>query len=485
MASVRTTAINIVSLIFGRLGYRVTTALALILIARTVEHQAYGVFTTALAWSSATLSLNDVGLSTYVLKTASKKDPEFSIHFGNTLALQIVLSAIICFALTIIGSIVFSPMLGLLIGLVSFGQLAYEFRKTFRAVFRSHQKLQSIAFTEFATGLLFLILAFAVSFIHTDKSTLLFWFAGASVCAQLSNIAILGIQALRLEPPRVRLGILPRMLSAAKHFFLYNVFLLLYFQIDQILISLIISPEAVSVYSAPAQLINVLLFIPLMVFQATTPLMFEWFDVAREKYMKLLNLQWRYLLACSVPMGTGIFILATHILHLVYGKKFFDPGTFQNATHILQLFALFLTLRFSTVVLMNALMTSDYAHVRMRYQLVTVVGNVILDLILIPHIGAIGGAISTVIVETLALILLLSTHQSVGLARAAHMLPSLIRIVLASAIMGFAVFLLRSQLPVIVLSIGGAAIYIGALFASGFFTAEDRSLFSQLRKKSL
>ncbi|MCW1929847.1 MAG: flippase [Candidatus Kerfeldbacteria bacterium] len=485
MSSVRTTALNIASLLFGRLGYRITTALALILIARTVEHEAYGIFTTALAWSSVTLSLNDLGLSTYLLKTASKKDPEFSTYFGNTLSIQIALSTIICILLTCIGVVALSPTLGLLIGLVSFGQLAYEFRKTFRAVFRSHQQLKSVAFTELATGAVFLILVFVITQLSVEKTTLLFWFAGASVCAQLMNITILGIQALRLERPHLELNILPRMLGAAKHFFFYNIFLLLYFQIDQILISLIISPKAVAVYSAPAQIINVLLFIPLMVFQATTPFMFAWFDVAKEKYIKLLNLQWRYLLACSVPIGVGISILATHILQLVYGAQFFDAPTLSDSASILQLFALFLMLRFSAVVLMNALMTSDNARIRMRFQLAAVVGNVLLDLILIPYLGVIGAALSTVVVETLVLIILVVTHARVGLARASHMLPTLFRVIVATIVMGVAVFLLRELLPVIVLSIGGACIYLGTLLLSGFFTADDRTLFVQFRKNSL
>lgn len=484
MSLVRTTAKNIAYLLFARLGYRIATAVALITIARTVQSEDYGVYATALGWSSALLALNDLGLNTYLLKIASKKDDRFSVFFGNTLALQTILSVIICIGLTGLGTILYSPTLGLLMGVVSFGQLSYEFRKTFRAVFRSKMQLKSVALTEVSAGILFLIGVIILSRINWQGGTALFAFAAMSVIAQLINIIILGVKAFKLEKPTYQLALLPGMLKTARHFFVYNIGILLAFQIDQILISLLISPQAVSLYSAPAQIALLFLFIPLMVFQATTPLMFEWYENATEKYRKLLFTQWRYLTVLGIGMATGMALLSGKILNLVYGKKFFSPQDFITAQWMLALFALFLALRFFTIALMNALMTSNREDARMRYQIYAVLCNVSIDLILIPRIGPLGGAIATVITEILLASLLVLAHRHMNTFRIRNMIKPLATALLAACIMGILIILITPYLPVIVVVLLGASTYGLLLLLLRFFTPQDKTLFMSLRKSS-
>lgn len=485
MTSARSTAINIVSLLFGRLGYRITTALASILIARAVSHEAYGLFATALAWSSATLAFNDLGLSAYMLKTASKKDPQFPLYFGNTLLLQSILSFVICIALSSLGAILFSPEIGALFAIVSFGQLIYEFRKTFRAVFRSHHSLHLVSATEFISGALFLISIIALSGLRVSPSTLLLYCALAGTCSQLLNVGILCAGAIRLEMPKIRATLLPRMIINARHFFIYNIFLLLYFQIDQILISVIQSPAAVAVYSAPAQLIMMLLFIPFTVFQATTPLMFQWFEEAKEKYYTLLNIQIRYFFAIATPISILIFILPDTILHLVYGEKFFDSTLGYSAENILKIFAIFLTLRFISIALINALLTSDKAGHRMKFQIIVVICNILLDLILIPLYGALGAAIATLCVEIGTLIALFIIHKSLGSLKNNTLSTSCLRVVFAALIMSICIVLLRPLLPVIVLVVISIIVYISTLLLVGFCTSSDKKLLKAIRKPSV
>lgn len=488
MSSARTIAINIITLIFGRLGYRITTAIALIIIARTVSHEQYGIFTTALAWSSATLALNDLGLSTYALKTAAKKDPQFPIYFGNTLVVQSVLSLLIAISLSTLCALIFSPFLGMLIGIISVGQLGYEFRKTFRSVFRSRQRLQSVAYTEMAAGLLFLVGVLSVAWLQDESSTALLFFACVQAVAQLINVGILALHAIRLERPHTSFSVLPHMLRAARHFFIYNLFLLLYFQIDQILISLLISPEAVAQYSAPAQLVTVLLFIPLMVFQATTPLMFEWFEHAKEKYTALLIIQWRALSAFAMPLSIIIFFYAEDILRIVYGNRFFTHEAFDHAQQVLVLFSAFLFLRFCSIVLMNALMTSDHAHTRMRMQIGIVILNIILDIVLIPLYGVPGAAIATLCTELITCISLCITHISTGLVRSSQLFTPLVQVCVGGSVMAttFIILpLLWRTAPDIVRILLSGTLYLATLGITRFFTSSDITLLRQLRKHTL
>ena len=482
MSLAKATAKNISYLLVARVLFRFLNAIALIYAARYLGNDRYGMFTTATAWANAFIALNDVGMSTLMLRAGAREPERMNVYFGNTLLVESVLSIVIWGGLIGVGLSLYDTTTAWLMVILGASNLVYEFRKVMRGVFRSHSNLRPIALTELLNGATFCAATFAIIFFVKNRDLGLYGIAHASLWTDIVSVAVLCIVTVRILKPRVDISQLWGMVKQAWPFTLYNLFYMIYFQVDQIIISLILTSSAVGVYSAPTQIVTVLLFIPIMVFQVTTPLMYKFAAEDTSAYARAHRIIWRYLSAFSVPSGIGIWLLAEPIISLVYGKNYFhhDPALFHQAVLIMQIFGWFLAIRFIGIGHGNALTTSDRQKLRARMQALSVLFNIILDTILIVFYGPVGAAVATLITEVgiAAFTLFVAAkhvHESL-----ISILQGLLPIVAATAVMAGILTLISQHLSVIMLVIFGMGIYLTALWIFRFFTPKDKRLLKEI-----
>jgi len=489
MSLAKATAKNISYLLVARVAFRFLNAAALIYAARYLGNDRYGVFITATAWANAFLALNDIGMSTLLLRVGARNPEKMPVYFGNTLLVESVLSIIIWIALLCVGATLYDAQTFLLIGILAASNLVYEFRKVMRGVFRSHLNLRPVALTEVINGMLFCAATVIIIFTVKNPDAGLLHIAFASLWTDVVCVVALLVITLRILKPKVDLSQLRRMIAEAWPFTIYNLFYMIYFQVDQILISLILTSTAVGVYAAPAQIVTVLLFIPIMVFQVTTPLMYRLSRDDHKKYARVHRIMWRYLSAFGVPAGIGTLLLASPILTTVYGNRYFahDPSLLAQAVTIMQLFGLFLSIRFIGISHGNALTTSDRQPLRAKIQAVAVACNVLFDIILIWFYGPIGAAISTLCIETITtLLIIVITSRNLN-EPLLHITQGLLPIFAATGVMALGITLLKGHFSVILLVVFGAALYLLFLWIFHFFTQKDRLLLAEIfsRRKSI
>jgi O-antigen/teichoic acid export membrane protein len=351
-----------------------------------------------------------------------------------------------------------------------------------RGVFRTHQNLRPIALTELFNGAIFCAATFAIIFFVGNRDLGLYSIAHASLWTDVISVSILLAITLRILKPRIALDQLWGMIKQAWPFTIYNLFYMIYFQVDQIIISLILTSAAVGVYSAPVQIVTVLLFIPIMVFQVTTPLMYKFATDDMPKYARVHRILWRYLSAFGVPAGVGLALLAEPILTLVYGQRYFahDPALLHQAVQIMQVFGIFLAVRFVGIGHGNSLTTSDRQALRAKMQAVSVLFNIALDIIFIILWGPLGAALATLLTEigiTLTTMIIASKHVKESTW---HIIRGLAPIAAATAIMALVLTLISAAVSVMVLVIFGISVYLAALWAFRFFTPKDRQLMTEI-----
>lgn len=462
-------------LLIARTIFRLLTAVVLIYMAQYLSTEEYGMYSTALAWSNVFLALNDLGMSTLIVRESARNPKLLPVYFGNTLFVETILSIFFFFVTIGIGKFLhYDHTTILMIALLTAAGLIFEFRKVVRGIFRVRMELKLVAVMEVVNGLLYLGATLGIIHFITNTHTGLLALGHTRLWTNVLVIVILFIIILRNIKPKFASKQLWPMIKQSYLFTLYNMFFMLYFQIDQIIISIIKGESAVGTYSASANIVIFFLFIPIMLFQVIMPLMYRLSRNNIERYKRINLTIWRYLSAFGVPAGIGISLLASEIILLVY------PDRYAASIPLLTVMGIFYSIRMLGISQGNSMTTTDRQGMRALIQILSVGVNIILDIILVTKFGALGATISTLITESIicASYLIFSAH---------HLKESLITnfasiapIFFATAGMGLFIHFIHEHAALWLIIPSAIILYVFLLWAFRFFRPLDKKIILQI-----
>ena len=229
---------------------------------------------------------------------------------------------------------------------------------------------------------------------------------------------------------------------------IFNAF---YLQGDRVILPLYSPQTDVAIYGAAYRILDVITQSAWMIMGIMMPLVtFAWARNLTEEFKKKYQMSLDLVSLFLIPMIAGIIVLAGPIMTLVAGKEFADSG------RILQFLSIaILGIAFGNIFGYMAL-AIDRQRQAMWIYFSDAVLTTIAYFILIPRYGIYGAAMAAIFSELYAGLglMLLANHY-------AKFIPSfktLGKIILASAIMGAAIYKLQ-PLNIIVSIILGAAIY--------------------------
>ena len=154
----------------------------------------------------------------------------------------------------------------------------------------------------------------------------------------------------------------------------------------------ILSLKEVALYSAPQKLIQLLYMIPTLISTAFFPA-FSKYVKDEHKFRRIFEAGLSVIFMIAIPIAFGSIILAGPIISLIYGEGFSDSTTtfiILSATILI----------FSPAILIgSAIFAHDRPRVYMTYALIGIIGNLVLDVILIPIFGIEGSAAATLITQ--------------------------------------------------------------------------------------
>lgn len=464
-------------ILIARTLFRLLTAAVMIYAARYLGVERFGMYETALAWSNAFLALNDVGMSTLIVREAARDEKKMAVYFGNTLIVEILLSAVLYAVILGIGfGLNYNTTTMTLMAILGAAGLVFEFRKVMRGVFRVMLKLKTVALLEILNGALYFVVTLAIISTVADVDVGLLGLAHTRLWVNVIIVLALFIYTLKFVRPSFAPREVWPMIKQSYVFTLYNMFFMLYFQIDQIILSIIMDDAAVGVYGAPAKIVNFLLFIPIMVFQVIMPIMYRYSQDDIEKYKKINHTVWRYLAAFGIPAGIGMSILAPTIIPWVYSD------TYVASIPILSVMGWFLAVRFMGISQGNSMTTTDRQGLRAGIQMVSVGVNIVLDIILIQRYGVVGAGYATLITECCIAASYLVASASYLQESLLKNFLSLLPVFFATAGMAGMLYLLAS-LHILLLTLIGALTYLVLLWLFRFFQPYDRQILQQILKK--
>jgi len=245
----------------------------------------------------------------------------------------------------------------------------------------------------------------------------------------------------------------------------------IFLRIDIVMLSVIKGDAAAGWYNVACNLIGVLAFIASAFILAVFPNMARFFIAAKDSLKIALEKSSKYLFIAGLPLAVGTILLADRIILLVYGAEF------APAVVALQVLCLYLPFRFISFATGWTLASINREPLRTLSAGIAAGINISLNLLLIPSLGLVGAAISTVITQ-----ILLFALYFYFVAKHFHRLPlhkMLIKPVIACLIMGIFIFFVR-QINLALLVALAALIYFGMLYLLKTFDADDRRMLNEV-----
>lgn len=240
---------------------------------------------------------------------------------------------------------------------------------------------------------------------------------------------------------------------------------------------------SVGLYSIGLKYLDGLNIIPSLFTMALFPLMSRY---ARQEGGNLLRsyvLALRLLVLISLPIAMSVTFLARPLVFIVGGAQYLDvPGTFYvfgreipyigGADLAFQMIIWSIPIGFVNSVTQYVLIAVNQQHYLTRAFIIGVIFNVVGNLLLIPHLGYVAAACTTILSEfSLLFPFYYSVRRHVGVVPWASVF---VRPALATAAMGLVAWGLPrlGVLDVLAVAVGGL-VYLGLLLVTGYFRSQD------------
>jgi O-antigen/teichoic acid export membrane protein len=447
---------------------RAANALIFILIGRSIDVTQAGVFQLATTYLLI-FSVLTRGLDELVIRQVARFPRDVRRYFTTFLMLRLVLTIVLYGVLLIIVSFIlnYPPNTSTSILVVSVGLVSDGLTSAANAILLGQRCFGIPTLVAVGVGALRLVLGGVLLSVDASLVHIATLWSLSSVIGAVVSIVLVGLQTRGLPNQCIFDRSLVSHELAAMVPFIVNGFLMaIEFQIDFILLSVLRNETEVGWYGAATTIVFTLAMIPQAYRIAVYPLMTHYADENHQKLIRLYELSVRYLGTLALPMTAGILLLAPSIINLVFKPDFLPAvPSLQNLAVVL----IFMFLNVPNVRMM-------FVHNRQDWITWMLVGsmliNVGLNLWLTPILGAQGAALARVCSSSIFFLSNYLVLRFVAAKLDINLLRLLWRPVLATTLMSALVWSIR-DMPVLIVILIGAVIYLGVLLLIGGIPMED------------
>ena len=245
---------------------------------------------------------------------------------------------------------------------------------------------------------------------------------------------------------------------------------------DKYVIGILIGSVAVGCYSPGYALGSILLMFlsPFAVLlPAILPEHYEKGNIAEvDKY---LSYSMKYYLLLTVPAAVGMSVLSKPLLYIITTPEIALGG--YMVTPFVCLGAIFMGMYGITN---NILILEKNTMILGKLWILVAISNIVLNIILVPHLNILGAAISTLICYILAFSV--TAIASKKTMRLPFDIKELLKIIIASLIMGIIVYMMNPNgiINVLISIIVGVIVYFAIIFILKAVTRKEIAIFKDL-----
>lgn len=428
-----------------------------------------GGYFVAIALTNLIASLTELGIQNPLTREMTLNLSQTRHYLGNALLVRLILSVVAYALMIVIGIILWSAStIVTMIVYLGLAEIINSIAKLYKCVFRAHEEMKFEALTVLIErGTLFFVGGGAILLGYNIVNVCQIWLLAGCVnlflCIGLTRFRF---TPLSFEPSRKVIGVL---MQQALPFAVGNLFNLLYYRIDAILLSKL-SPDGVEAntwYGLAYTLVNTITLLPgAFLMGAMFPVLSRLYVNERDKLSHAYTFGVRWMVICGIPLAIGLATLSQEISNLLFSIKYTPDTITKISTAILWLSAAGGMVFLSTVVI-TMLRAADKRSVFSLLMGTTALLNIVLNFILIPRLSHVGAAIAMVITEAYILIVGFN-YISKRIAKLTE-IGFIFKVILISALMGVGLVLLKGILPIWVLIPLAMVFYLGGIVFWGEF----------------
>lgn len=369
-------------------------------VARYLGPQQFGVFSYAVAFAGLFSAIAKLGLDSIVVRDLVRVSDKRDLYLGTAFWLKLVgaffMLAVIAFAVRLTSN---NATTNFYIFIIASGTIFQAF-EVVDFYFQSKILSKFISLCKLVQLLISSLIKLYLIYINAD----LYWFVLVSLVDQLA-LAVALFFAYRYQ----KLGdfyrhfdrmIAKQLLLDSWPLILSGLVVMIYMRIDQIMIKEILGEKEVGLYSAAVRISEVWYFIPIIITNSLFPSIVNAKKVSEALYYSRLQRLYTLMVWVAISIALPMTFLSDWLVTLLYGEAY------RAAGQVLMIHIWAGVFVFLGVASGAWLTCQNFQHYAFYRTLIGAILNVVMNLVLIPIYGIVGAAISTVIAQMLAALIL-------------------------------------------------------------------------------
>lgn len=440
-----------------------------ILLARYLGADSFGKYTFALSFAALFSVLIDFGLFLVLTREIARDRSKSKEYFSNILGFNIIAGLSVLILIYIVINALGYPVVTK--NLVYFSAIIIlldTIALSFYYLFRGHlnMKYESLGIILHKTILLFV----GIVLIYLKVQVVLmllplligsFFYLGNAIFFLKRKLGFWPI-------PRFNKKILKSLLKISWPFFIAAGFAKLYATSDIILLSYMAGDKSVGLYNAAMKLVNAfLLLIAGSLSTALYPSLSYYFIKSKQQLSSLFTKSVFYLMLMTIPLMTGLLILAEPIIVFVYGIEYL------SAVIILTLLTLSIPFMFLDFIISALLNACEKQKMNTLIHGIGVFIFIGLNLILIPMFAHLGAAWAVLGGFSVLFILEIYWVKKLVKLDKKYLLNRISLIILNSLIMGAILFLIKDKIHILFSVVFGILTYFGFSYVFGLVQKKE------------
>lgn len=358
----------------------------------------FGILSLALSLTAIFGICADLGLGTYIVREIAKDKSLKEKYVSNTALMKVFLS-ILTFSLIfiVVNLIGYNDIIKIVAYIITLSAVINAFGTVFSSVFQANEKMEYISIGAILNS----SLMFSGTIIGIYYGYDIFYFAMIYVIANSVNliyILLMYIKTFSFPKIGIDFSLWKPTIKDAWPFGITNLSTTLYTYIDTILLSIFVSTEVVGWYSAAYRLMLIMLFVPNALNTAIFPVMSRFYVSSKDSLRLMYEKYFKYMLIIGIPIGFGTTILAEKIILLIFGSGY------SQSIIALQILIWTMTFTFAGAAFVQLLQSINRQLLITKISIVSVIFNIVINLVLIPKFSYIGASIATVLTEILLVV---------------------------------------------------------------------------------
>jgi polysaccharide transporter, PST family len=361
-------------------------------IARYLGPRQYGLWNYAIAFAALFGALATLGLDSIVMRELVRCPDKTNELLGTAFALKLI-GGILTLLITVGAVAVLRNDDALTIWLVAISAAASIFQSVNVIEFYFQAKVQS-RFAVIAGSSAFALVTVIKIFLLLFSGTLIaFAIAGLGEIALTSLFLIFAYRARgkRTLDWTVNRQLLFKLLQDSWPLLLAGLAVTLYMRIDVVMLQIMAGEHEVGIYAAATRISEIWYFLPVLIVASVSPSIIRCHGIDNALYLRRMRRLYFLMAWLAIGVSFPISLMSGRIVELLYGPEFASAAPVL-AIHLWACFAVFLGVASSQFLVVEHLQKISFYRT-----LIGLACNVVLNLVLIPGMGAQGAAIATVI----------------------------------------------------------------------------------------